>query len=170
VEENNKVLVIPPFQRSPELKIDLSRVRDAESRIIEAKTVNPSTYKDLEYTFNEAWRDLKRYLSALGYEVAMAEKAMEDARATVFLDTYPEFMAGKPKSHDNADMRKAFLSRDTEYSLALDRFNQLKAVESMLDGKAKSFENICRYMKKSIDLVLRSGLSSSDLYNTYNRK
>lgn len=170
MEDDKQVLVLPPFRQAPALELDLGRVREAEARIVEAKTVNPVTYKDLEYTFNEAWRDLKRYLSAVGYQVAMAEKAMEEAKANVFLDRYPEFMAGKPKSHDNADMRKAFLSRDEEYSQALDRFNQLKAVESMLDGKAKSLENVCRYMKKSMDLVLRSGLSGADLYVTHNRK
>lgn len=170
VSGDEKTLVIPGFNKSPELTLDLGRVKEAEGRIVEARTVSPITYKDLEYTYNEAWRDLKRYLSAIGYQLALAERALEEAKANVLLDRYPEFMSGRPKSQDNADMRKAFLSRDEEYSKALDRFNQLKAVESMLDGKAKSFENVCRFMKKSMDLVLRSGLSNSDIYNTQNRK
>lgn len=170
MDDNSQILRLPEFGKSPSLEFDLGKVREAESRIHESKMVSPVTYKDLEYTFNEAWRDLKRYLSALGYQIAMAEKAIEEAKADVFLDKYPEFMSGRPKTQDNADMRKAFLSRDDKYSAALDRLNQLKAVESMFDSKAKNLEKVCAYMKKSMDLVLRSGLSSADLYNTNNRK
>ncbi len=175
MSEENRIpddhaLVLPPFRKSPELSLDMGKIREAERRIIEAKMVSPVTYADLEHSFNEAYRDLKRHLSSIGYQIALAEKAIEEAKATVLLDKYPEFMAGKPKSHDNADLRKAFLMRDDDYVSSLDRLNQLKALESNFDGKIKTFENVCRYMRKKMDLILRSGLSSADLYNTQNRK
>jgi hypothetical protein len=170
VKPGERSLVLPPFRKAPEMRLEMGNIIEAEMRIHESKMVNPSTYADLEHCYNEAYRDLRRHLSTLGYQIAMAEKSLEEAKANVLLDKYPEFMAGKPKSHDNADLRKAFLIRDDDYCAALDRFNQLKAIESNLDGKIKVMENVCRYMRKKMDLILRSGLSSSDLYNTQNRK
>jgi hypothetical protein len=167
---NERSLVLPPFHKAPEMRLDMDNIIEAEMRIHESKMVSPVTYADLEHCYNEAYRDLRRHLSTVGYQIAMAEKAIEEAKATVLLDKYPEFMAGKPKSHDNADLRKAFLIRDEHYAAALDRFNQLKAVESSLDGKIKVMENVCRYMRKKMDLILRSGLSSTDLHITQNRK
>ena len=179
MEENNvqniiigdrQALVIPAFGKSPALSFDMSNIREAEKRIIEAKTVNPSTYAELEYVFNSSYRDLKRYLSAIGYQISLAEKAMEEAKADVILDKYPEFMKDRHKSQDNADMRKGFLMRDSAYLLALDRYNQLQAINSNFDGKIKVMENVCRYMRKSMDLILRSGLSNNNLYVTSAKK
>jgi hypothetical protein len=171
-EENRteRALVLPPFKKAPELRLEMDKIIEAEHRIHESKMVSPVTYADLEHCYNEAYRDLRRHLSSIGYQIALADKALEEAKATVLLDKYPAFMDGKPKSHDSADLRRAFLTRDSDYNEALDRINQLKALESNFDGKIKVFENICRFMKKKMDLILRSGLSSTDLYNTQNRK
>ena len=167
---DSHALVIPAFGKSPEMSLEMGKIRDAERRIIEAKTVNPITYADLEHSFNESYRDLKRHLSAIGFQIAQAEKSLEEAKATVLLDKYPTYMEGKPKNHDNADTRKAFMSRDPEYSAALDRLNQMKALESNFDGKVKVMENVCRYMRKQMDLILRSGLSSKDYYVTHGKR
>lgn len=166
VSSTDHRIILPAFGKSPELSLDMGNIREAEHRIIEAKTVNPITYIDLEHCFNASYRDLRRHLSTIGYQIALAEKAMEQAKADVLLDTYPEFMKDKPKTQDNSDMRKAFLMRDPTYLSALDRLNQLKALESNMDGKIKVMENVSRYMKKNMDLILRSGLSSANLYNT----
>lgn len=152
------VLMIPAFGSAPAFSINMTIIQESEKRIIEAKTVNPITYTDLEHAFNESYRELKRHLSVVGYQMTLADKAMEEAKATVLIDKYPEFMEGKPKSHDNADLRKAFMIRDPEYIAALDRVNQLKALEAMLDGKVKVMENVCRYMRKKMDLIIRSGV------------
>jgi hypothetical protein len=168
--KGDHALMVPAFGNSPALHLEMGVIREAEHRIIEAKTVNPSTYADLEHSFNAAYRDLKRHLSLIGYQIMLAEKAMEEAKADVLLDKYPAFMEGKPKAQDNADYRKAFLIRDEEYSAALDYFNKLKAFESNFEGKVKVFENTCRYMRKEMDLILRSGLTDRDLYNTQRKK
>lgn len=169
---SDHALVLPAFGKSPALSMDMSRVREAEARLIEAKTVNPVTYADLEHTFNESYRDLKRHLTNIGFLVTQAEKAMEEAKANILLDRYPEYLEAKgiKKTQDNSDLRKAFMMRDTEYLAALDRINQLKAMESMMDGKIRVMENVCRYMRKQMDLVLRSGLSAKDFYITSGRK
>lgn len=142
----------------------------AESRFHEAQFVNPATYVELEHVLNEAYRDLRRHLSTIGYQITQAKKAIELAKADVFLGSYADFMQGKPKSHDNLDLRNAFLIKDDHYVAALDRLNQLLALETHFDGKIKAIENVSRYMKKKMDLILRSGVTGADLYNTQGRK
>jgi hypothetical protein len=160
------IMTIPAFGSAQAQDLVLSATVLAERRLIEARTVNPLTYTDLEHTFNESYRELKTNLARVGYMIAEADKAIKKAKAEVLLDKYPEFMKDRPKSQDNADMREAFLTRDEAYMAAVDRLNQLKATEALFDGKIKVMENVCRYMKKQMDLILRSGMSSSDLYNT----
>lgn len=164
--KDSQTMEIPAFKKSPALSIDMSNIRSAESRIIEAKTVNPVTYVDLEHSFNQSYRDLKKYLSAIGYHITLAEKAMEEAKANVLLDTYPEFLKTNDmkKTQDNADLRKAFLMRDLDYLAALDRLNQLQALNSNFEGKLKVMERVCAYMKVQMQIVLRSGLGNSDYY------
>ena len=159
-------MTIPAFGTGQAQDMDLTATVTAERRLIEARTVNPITYNDLEYCFNESYRELKTNMAKVGFMITEAEKAIRQAKAEVLIDKYPEFMKDRPKSQDNADMREAFLTKDESYMAAVDRLNQLKATEAMFDGKIKVMENVCRYMKKQMDLILRSGLSSSDLYNS----
>ena len=161
----NHVLEIPAFGKSPVLKLDMANINSAFRRLIEAKNVNPSTYADLEHAYNEAYRDLKRHTSSIGYHLALANKAMEEAKADVILGSYAEHMAGKPKYQDNSNLRDAFITKDAAYSAAYDRVSQLKALESNFDGKIKVLENVCRYMRKKMDLVIRNGISSN-VYNS----
>jgi hypothetical protein len=163
-------MVLPAFGKAPELKMEMKNIREAEARLIEAKTVSPVTYADLEHTFNEAYRDLKKHIASIGYSLSMAQKSLEDAKADVILGSYAEAMKDKPKSHDTLDMRNAYLTRDVQYSAALERIAQLKALEANLDGKIKVMENVCRYMRKQMDLILRSGLSSKDFYITQGKR
>lgn len=164
------LMVLPAYGKSPALKMDMKNVRYAEQRIIEAKTVNPFTYADLEHTFNESYRDLKKHVASIGYALAMAQKSLEDAKADVILGSYADAMKDKPKSHDTLDMRNAYLTRDAAYSSALERIAQLKALEANLDGKIKVMENVCRYMRKQMDLILRSGVGNADYYITHGIK
>jgi hypothetical protein len=162
----NDVITLPAFGKGTSLKIEMSSIRTAERRIIEAKNVSPVTYSELEHVFNESYRDLKRHLSAIGYQLALAEKALAEAKADVILGSYAEFMVGKPKYQDNADLRQAYLTKDPAYSAAQDRIAQLKALESNFDGKLKVMENVCRYMRKKMDIIIRSGIPTGQFYNT----
>jgi hypothetical protein len=166
---DSNALVIPAFRGSPALTLELGRTREAERRIIEAKTVNPVSYADLEHCFNESYRELKKNLSNVGYQISLADKALEQAKAVVLLDKYPDFMKDKTKTQDNADLRKAFLMRDDDYLEALDRVNQLKAMESFLDGKIKVMERVSAYCKKQMDILIRSGMANANLYITSGR-
>ncbi len=165
-----ETLVVPGFKGSPAIKLELDRTREGEARLIEAKDVSPVTFADLSHTFNEAYRELKRHHANIGFQINMADKTLEQAKAEALIDKYPSFMEGKPKTQDNADMRKAFLMRDADYIEALDRLNQLKALEAFVEGKIKVFENVCQYMRKRMDLIIRSGLSADSLYITSGSK
>jgi hypothetical protein len=169
---DDHAIILAPFGKSPELVLQMGKIREAEHRIIEARLVNPSTYADLEASYNEAYRDLKRHLSSVGYQIALTEKALEQAKADIFLDTYPKYLEVNniKKTNDNSDLRKAFMYKDSAYLAALDRFNQLKALESNFDGKIKVFENVCRYMRQKMQLIIRSGLSGADYSSTAGRK
>jgi len=156
--------VIAAFGKAPELKLEMAKIREAESRYIEAKTVNPSTYVDLEHSFNESYRDLKRHVSSIGYHLTLAQKALSEAKADVILGSYADYLADKPKYADSTARMEAYLSKDPAYSAAFDRVAQLKALENHFDGKIKVVENVCRYMRKKMDLIIRSGLTDSGMY------
>lgn len=150
-------ITIPAFGKSPKMELDMGSIREAEIRYIEAKTVSPSTYSDLEHAFNESYRDLKRHLSSVGYQLTLAEKALREAQADVMLGSYAEYLKDKPRSHDNTYLRDAYLMKDSQYLSALDRVNQLKAVQSNFEGKIKVIENVCRYMRQKMYLISKSG-------------
>lgn len=107
-------LVIPPFKGSPALSLNIAKTREAEARFVEAKSVNPITYADLEHTFNESYRELKRHMATVGHEITKTEIALRQAKSVAMIDKYPEFMNGKSKSQDNSDMRDSFLIKDAD--------------------------------------------------------
>lgn len=150
-------LTIPEFGSTPSLTLDISKIKEGERRLVEAKVVNPGTYSDLEFVFNEGYRQAKRHLSQVGYEITRAKKALRDAKSKHLLDNYPEFLK-ESKLKDNASVRDAFLERQEDYVAAQDRIDMLTALESLLEGKVKVFENVCRYMRKEMDIVIRSGV------------
>jgi hypothetical protein len=159
-------LVLPEYRGLPSLRLDVSSLKEAERRIIEAKDVNPSTYTDLEHCFNEAFRELKRHLATVGYQKVKIQNEYEKLKAHVILDKWPEYIREKPKSTDTADARKAFLALDADLAEAKDRLDSLEALEIFLDGRVKVMENVCRYMRKQMDLILRSGIP----FNVYYKK
>jgi len=163
-------LTLPAFGKSPQLNLDMTTIREAEKRLIEAKTVNPVTYAELSHTYNESYRVLKQHLSNIGYQLLLAEKAMEVAKADVILGSYADYLKDKPKSAGSTDLRNAFLTRDEAYNLALDRINQLKALQSNFEGKIKVLENVVSYMKQKMYLISKSGLGNENLYVTSGKK
>lgn len=159
-------MTIPGFRGSSPIVLPIAATRESEARFIEVQQVNPVTYVNLEHTFNESYRELKRHLATIGYQLVMADKAMRQAKSAFLLDKYPEFIKDRPKNENNSDTRDAYLMRDKDYVEALDRHAMLTAMESFIDGRIKTVENVCRYMRKRMDLIIRSGLSSSNIYNT----
>jgi hypothetical protein len=167
---NENALVISAFGKLPELRLDMTRIREAETRYIEAKTVNPATYSDLEHTFNESYRNLKTHLSNLGYQLGLAEKILREAQANVTLGSYADYLKDKPKYADNPQVRDAYLIRDPDYTAALDKVNQLKAFISNFEGKIKVVENVCKYMRQKMYLISKSGVPYEHIGVTLGRK
>lgn len=153
-------LTLPEFGSSPATTLDLSKIYEGERRLVESRVVNPATYNDLEFVFNEGYREAKTYMSLVGYEITKARKALRDAKARAILDEYPVFLKDN-KLKDNATVRDAFLERQLDYVAAQDRIDFLVAIESLLDGKIKNFEIVCRYMRKQMDLIIRSGVDTN---------
>ena len=153
-------LTIPEFGSIPAIPLDFSAIKEGESRLIEAKVVNGGTYNELEYTFNEGYRQAKRHLSEIGYQITQAKKALREAKSKAILDEYSDFLKEK-KLKDNATVRDAYLETKEDYVAAQDRIDMLTALECLIEGKIKVFENVCRYMKKQMDLTIRSGVDSN---------
>lgn len=167
---NDHAIVLPAFGKSPQLRLDMSAIREAEKRLVESKTVSPATYPELSFCYNDAYRMLKQHLSSLGYQLLLAKKSMDTAKADVILGVYAEYLAGKSKSAGSVDLRDAFLTRDEAYNAALDRENQLKALVSNFEGKVKVLENTVSFMKQEMYMVSTSGLGNKNLHVTSGNK
>jgi len=164
---DNLQVQLPAFRGLPAMSLELTALKTAERRLIEAKTVNPSTYTDLEHTFNEAYRELKRNLATIGYQILRVKNEIEKSKASALLDKYPEFLKGKGSRFDNAAVRDAFLARDEDYMEAKERLDSLTALEVFLEGRIKVMENVSRYMRNAMQLIIRSGVPINPGY--YNR-
>jgi hypothetical protein len=152
---------LPALNNLPAIQIDLTKTKIAEMRLLETKNVNIATYNDLEFMVNDAYRELKKAGSLVDFQLAKTEDALEKAKATALLEKYIEFMKDKPKSFDNADGRKAFMALDADVQTAKDRVDELKAAQSLIDGRIKVMERVSAYMKKQMDLMIRSGMNSN---------
>lgn len=153
-------LAIPQFDDRPVVTLNFSGIKEGERRLIEARLVTPVTYSDLEHSFNEGYREAKANLSVIGYEITQAERIFRRIRSELILDEYPNFLK-ESKLKDNATIRDAFLEKNSKYVDAQERINMLKAMESLIDGKIRVFENVCRYMRKQMDILIRSGVNSN---------
>lgn len=167
---NDHAITLPAFGKSPPLRLEMSVIREAETRLIEAKTVNPATYLDLANCYNESYRVLKQHISNIGYQLLLAKKALEVAKADVILGEYAEYLKDKPKSAGSADLRDAFLIRNEDYLAATDRINQLTALQTNFEGKIKVLENVNSYMKQEMYLVSKGGLGNNNLHVTSGNK
>jgi histidinol phosphatase-like PHP family hydrolase len=159
-------LVVPAFGKkadgSPLMKqlfLSFTETKEAERRILETRTVNPATYNDLEYAYNKAYKEQKTNYADVGFLIGKVEEQVENIKARILMDKYPEHMKAKPRYLDTADYRKSFVQLDEEYQKAMEHLNLLRAYEKLIEGRIKWCEKVCAYMKKQIDLINRSGLT-----------
>jgi hypothetical protein len=161
----NHCLTIPSLNGDGVTTLDISNIKEGERRLIEAKMVNPATYSELEYTFGEGYREARKHLSFLGYEIAKASKKQNDIKARLLIDEYNGFLKEKSLK-DNSSIRDAFLQVNPEFVSCQDRIDMLNALVSFLEGKVKVFENVTRYMRKEMDLHIRGGVINGNKYGT----
>lgn len=169
MNDKREVLVVPSLGELPALSIDFTTLRNAQARAIEVKTVNPITYVDLEHDFNETYREMKKAYSSVGHALSSIEVELDKLTSDMLIDTYPDFLKEK-KAHDSAALRDAYFMKNPEYVALRQRKNQIAALEAYIDGNVKWVESTCRYMRKQMDLVIRSGLSNAELYNTQGKR
>ena len=156
-------LRIPAFGNIPEISLSLTYIKEGERRLVESQFVNGATYSELEYSFNEGYREAKKNLSTIMYQKEMAEKAIRKSKSEYLLDEYQDFLRAK-KIKDSTDIRESFLETKEDYVKAMDRLSMLRAMECLMEGKLKSFENTCRTMRKEMDIQLRSGSIDNNKY------
>jgi hypothetical protein len=151
-----KALTIPGLEGvNAPINLDITIIQEAESRLIEAKTVNPATYKALEYLYNDGYRQARQHLASVEYQIVRAERQKEREKARVILEVLPEKLDGKASSCNNADFRAAILATDERYNQVCEHIEKLKALSTFFDIRIKVFEKACTYMRKGIDLIIR---------------
>ena len=79
---------------------------------------------------------------------------MKRIESELILDEWSEFKASR-KLSDNGSNRDAFLNSKDRYVSAQDRIDMLMALESLIDGKIKIFQEVRRHIRKQIDILLR---------------
>lgn len=159
VDQNSDYIMIPELNGSPSVKLFTGNIKSAETRFIDAKNVNWATYNELEYSFNEGYREAKKNLVDIGYALSRTAKLQNERKSLLILDEYPDFLKMKAMK-DSATVRDAFIEKDELYTNYQNRFDQLKAMEAMMEGKIKVFENVCRFIRKTIDIEVRSGIGN----------
>lgn len=151
---------IPPLMHRPEVYLSFSNIRTGEKRLYEAQKVTMATYAELELCYGDGYREAKNNLTVVGYEIMQAEKMIRKLKSEYLIDEYPGFLKEKKLKDSNA-MKEAFLEQKEDYVAALDRKDMLVALQSLLENKVKVFENVSRWMKKVMDIDLRSGINSN---------
>jgi len=159
-EKGETEFLIPKFGGRPPVSISFTKIVRGENRLHESQAVNGATYSELEYVFNESYREAKQNISVIGYEITQTQKALRKLKSYYILDEYPDFLKER-KLKDNASNRDGFLEKQRLYVEAHDRLDMLTALLSLVEGKIKVFENTCRYMRKEMDILVRSGMTNN---------
>lgn len=146
---------IPKAGSFQPLTLDMSMLSTAEGRMHEARVVNMAVYSELEGVLSDGEKECRANHTLVGYEITKTKKAVRKIKSEYLLDEYPIFLKEKGLK-DNACNREAFLARQDDYEEMLDRMDMLQAFQELLDGKIKVIDNVRRYMKKEVDIQLRS--------------
>jgi hypothetical protein len=125
----------------PAIALNMGEVYTAERRLNEVSLATPDTAPMLMGYFNEVCNTTTKYLSWVEYEILMAQKNHELAKATVILErSVEEFKKLKDTGIKyNEDFRNAVVARDPDCQSTLDTLNALMAVRALLDSKARTF-------------------------------
>jgi hypothetical protein len=149
---------LPEFKSLPAVKLVMNNVKVAESRLHEAQHANPATYSELEHCFGESYRDLQKHLGTVGAHILKAKTMLDKAKGVALMDKFPEYLKDKPKSMNNAAVRDAFVGQDEDVAAITDHLDTLMGLELLLEGRVKVMENVCRWMRKRMDMIIRSGV------------
>ena len=135
--------------------LDMKQIYIAYNRLNEIAFVNSARAPELLVLFTKAYLDTHRYYSLLEYELSVANRKAEEAKAIAILDKLPEVSVSKGWATTRSplgseDIRQAFLAKDLDYQKALDLVENIKAHSVYLKGLLKGFENAYNSVKKII--------------------
>jgi hypothetical protein len=163
MENQSHTINIPSLTGDKPVILDLTVIKKAESRLPDTPNVTPAIYGDLWFSFNEGYRAAKKNYIELEHMITKTEKRIRELTSHVLIDEYPTFLQEK-KIKDSAAYREAFLETKEEYKAALDHKAMLTAMSAMMELKIKTFENACSYLRKQMDLFIRSGMVDHNKY------
>jgi phytoene dehydrogenase-like protein len=160
-QNNGTTMVVPAFRHCPELRLQMTGWQTAMQRFPEAKTLAASNYLDLEFTFQEAWRESKRNAIQVGDALKKAKQNVEEIKADIIFEEIPKLMKTMPKGvTGNADFRKAVIARNEDYKKAQEHVEKLEAMLEHFESHMKIMENTSRFLKKQMDYFKNLGISS----------
>lgn len=161
LEQAGDLMIIPAFKHCQELKLNVSGYKKAMTNMHLVKNLVPTNYSNLEYTFQEAWREARVNAIKVGDAIKKARQNIEEIKADIILTEIPKLLEGHPKTKDNTDFRKAVIAKNEDYKKATEYLEKLEALEAHFDSHMKIMENTSRFMKKQMDYYIRSGVISN---------
>lgn len=152
-----RILVCPagtPGHADKQIEIvDLYRL---EARQNEIASVNKVTAPELMQAFINGYGIASRALIQLQYELAVANKHIEERKAILILDVVPQVLKEKglvrpSNPAGSEDLRKSVMIQDKEYRELKDRVDMIETAVEFLKVKAKGFEMAYQSVKKVYD-------------------
>lgn len=155
--DDGTAIVVPGFRLCKEIKLSAVSWRTALNRMPEAKNLVPANYSNLELDFQSAWREAKLNAITVGEEIKHAQQNIEEIKADIILEEIPRMLEELPKSANNADFRRAVMSKNEEYKQAVEHLNKLEAAQAHFESHMKIMENTSRFLKKQMDYIIKNG-------------
>lgn len=150
------MIVLPAFMHCGELRLNMSNWTNAINRMPEAKNFVPAMYGDLEFDFQEAWRESKANAIKVGDAIRKAKQNIEEIKADIILEEIPKALENLPKSANNADFRKAIMAKNENYQQAVEYLGKLEAMLEHFESHMKTMENTTSYMKKQMNYYIQT--------------
>jgi hypothetical protein len=159
-ESGQSFMVVPAFGHCQELRLNVGGWHTAMSRMKEAQYLVPSNYSNLEFVFQEAWREARNNSIRVGDAIKKAMQNVEEIKADILLTEIPKILETMPKNTNNADFRKAIFTKNVDYQKATEHLEKLQAMLEHFESHMKIMENTSRFLKKQMDYFIRSGVST----------
>jgi hypothetical protein len=135
--EGTTVTVPGPKVGDREIVLELKDILIAESRQQEVAIVTPIKAPELLSLFNEAWRNVDKYVKQLQAALIIAEHQVERRRAKLLLESVEGVLKAANIS-STKDTRDAVITLDDEYQAAQGRVDEIQAASEYLRGMLKS--------------------------------
>lgn len=135
------------------LPLPMSKVYQAEARVMDIATCNEHKAPELMAIFNDAFLHLSDLLAEVEMALRQTEKAAAAIRSVIILDRVPGLLAKKGVASSrnpggSEDQRQAVLDGDVEYQTALDAVQQVKCIRALLQDKRDGIRDAYSSAKK----------------------